>query len=206
MKNYYLPTNRHFSVPAKTITGCVLLALVLYGMPYFFEMIEMRKGTVINDWLLDNLPAYHVSAAIFFIIWGMGLLLLVRAFQTPLLFSRFVWAYLLICITRIITISLVPLAPPAAIIPLKDPLTGFFYGNQVITRDLFYSGHTATLFLIYLFLDKKTDKLLGLTALIILVVLLLVQHVHYTIDIVAAPLIVYPIYRFSMRFVTDKRS
>jgi len=92
---------------------------------------------------------------------------------------------------------MVPLDPPVGLIPLSDPVTGIFYGESNITKDLFFSGHTATVTLMFLCLQKKNDKIVAFTAIIILAVLLLVQHVHYTIDILAAPLIVYSLFRLT---------
>ncbi|MEB0249607.1 phosphatase PAP2-related protein, partial [Mucilaginibacter sp. 5B2] len=69
-----------------------------------------------------------------------------------------------------------------------------FYGNTVITRDLFFSGHTSTMVLIFLCLEKRNDKILGFICIVAVMVLLLVQHIHYTIDVVAAPILVYLIF------------
>jgi membrane-associated phospholipid phosphatase len=82
-----------------------------------------------------------------------------------------------------LTISLVPLDPPAGLIGLADPLSNFFYGPKFITRDLFFSGHTSTVFLLYLCLPGKADKKLALAATLSVAILLLVQHVHYTLDV-----------------------
>lgn len=83
------------------------------------------------------------------------------------------------------------------LIPLVDPLTGYFYGHEAITKDLFFSGHTATLVMIYLNLERKNDKRIALVATLIVMLLLMVQHIHYTVDILAAPVIVYCCYRFT---------
>ena len=77
---------------------------------------------------------------------------------------------------------------PAGLIELKDPICNLMYGPRFITRDLFFSGHAATLFLLYLCSYKKFDRYYTLFAAIIVGILLLVQHVHYTLDVVCAPL------------------
>ncbi|MDF2433986.1 MAG: hypothetical protein JWP44_3617, partial [Mucilaginibacter sp.] len=85
-----------------------------------------------------------------------------------------------------------------------DPLTGVFYGEANITKDLFFSGHTATLTLIMLCLEKRTDKIIAFFAVVTVAVLLLVQHIHYSIDILAAPVITYLCYCFIRYFLKDK--
>lgn len=149
---------------------------------------------VLNDWVLAHLPAYNVSIIIFTIIWGMATLIFVRALYNPVIYINYVWTLIFINIARMLTITFVALDPPIGLIHLTDPLTGVFYGHNVITRDLFFSGHTSTLVLIFLCLEKRNDKILGFISIIVVMVLLLVQHIHYTIDVVAAPIIVYMIF------------
>lgn len=136
----------------------------------------------------------------------MGLLTLFRAIQSPIIYVRYVWLYILICLTRLLTITLVPLAPPAGWVELVDPLTGVFYGHSIITKDLFYSGHTATLVAMYFCLPKKSDRILVVIATITVGCLLLIQHIHYTIDVLAAPVFVYLLNRVvkSTLFVNKK--
>jgi len=166
-------------------------------MPQFFNKIEKRDGIVLHDWVLAQIPAHNVSAAIFIIIWGMGLLILYRALYKPNIYIVYVWALIVVSLVRMATISFVALNPPIGLIPLADPLTGVFYGEHIITKDLFFSGHIATLTLIFLCLDKKRDKIIGLFAILIVACLLLIQHIHYTIDIVASPIITYTCYRLA---------
>jgi hypothetical protein len=164
-------------------------------MPFFFNSIEKRKGIQLNDLVLDQIPAHNVSVLIFALIWGMAALAFYRAAAKPQMYVTYVWAYSFIMLIRFFTISFVKLDPPAGLIQLTDPLTGIFYGHAQITKDLFFSGHTSTLFLIYLTLEKRSDKVLGLLAVIAVGILLLVQHVHYTLDVIMAPIAVYPIYK-----------
>lgn len=178
----------------KLLIGSFIVAIILSSLPIFFSYIQKRKGVVLNDWVLAHLPAYNVSIIIFTIIWGMATLIFVRALYNPVIYINYVWTLIFINIARMLTITFVALDPPNGLIHLTDPLTGVFYGHNVITRDLFFSGHTSTLVLIFLCLEKRNDKILGFIAIIVVMVLLLVQHIHYTIDVVAAPIIVYMIF------------
>ena len=177
------------------LIGSIFVALVLSGMPVFFQHIEQRPGVQLHDFVLARVPAIDVSLYIFLIEWGMGLLILIRAIKTPAIYVRYVWLYIVISLSRLLTITLVPLAAPANLVELVDPITGVFYGHAVITKDLFYSGHTATLVAMYFCLPRKSDRNVVVIATIAMACLLLVQHVHYTIDIVAAPVFVFLINR-----------
>lgn len=181
----------------KLLVGGVLIVGLISMMPSFFRSIEKRNGVVLNDWVLAHLPAFDVSPIIFTIIWGMGLLMLVRAMYKPAICTTYIWMLIFVCIVRFISISLVRLDPPAGLVPLIDPLTGCFYGHASITHDLFFSGHTSTMVLILLNLEKKSDKIIAFVATIAVMALLLIQHIHYTIDVLAAPVIVYCLYRLT---------
>ncbi|MFI5162277.1 MAG: phosphatase PAP2-related protein [Sphingobacteriales bacterium] len=178
------------------IVGSILVVVISCMLPAFFNMIQKRSGPVINDWVLAAIPPHNVSWTIFSVIWGMGAYSLWRAMEKPTIYINYVWTFIFITILRVLAISLIPLDPPKGLIILTDPLTGIFYGRSTITKDLFFSGHTSILFMEYLCLERKRDKVLALCATIIVACLLLVQHVHYTVDIIAAPMIIYPVYRF----------
>ena len=183
--------NRKFRLT--TIAGTILFVCILAALPLFFATIEQRQGQILNDWLLLHVPAADVSVATFIIIWSMIALLMVRSIQTPSVFIVAFSSFILLFTLRMITITLFPLNPPVGLIPLKDPLSNLFYvGTQVfITKDLFFSGHTSTQFLIFLCLHKKRDKVLALASTITVGILVLVQHVHYSIDVIAAFVLTY---------------
>ncbi|MGY4536734.1 hypothetical protein ACVW0P_001148 [Mucilaginibacter sp. UYNi724] len=178
----------------KLLVGSFIVAIMLSGMPIFFNYIQKRQGVLLSDWVLANIPAHDVSIIIFTIIWGMAALTFARALYNPVIYINYVWTLIFINLARMLTIYLIPLDPPVGLIHLLDPLTNVFYGNTVITRDLFFSGHTSTMVLIFLCLEKRSDKVMGFIAIIAVMVLLLVQHIHYTIDVVAAPFLVYLIF------------
>ena len=182
----------------RMITGLFILSIILLFFPLFFGIIEKRKGIQLNDWVLDIFPSYDLSIPIFSIIWLMTVFILVRFTQSPSLFIVFLWSYIFLCLSRIITISIVPLAPPYGLIELKDPLTNIFYGGNFNSKDLFFSGHTATQFLIFLCLQKQRDKLLALASTILVGLMVLLQHIHYFIDVISAPLFSFLMYRLAI--------
>jgi membrane-associated phospholipid phosphatase len=167
----------------KVIIGMVILIPLLSFFPYFFQTIERRHGIILNDPLLGILTPHNVSVPLFIIIWALSLLAIVRAAQHPRMFLTFLWAFIPLSLFRMLTITLVPLDPPVGLVGLVDPLSNFFYGPKFVTHDLFFSGHTSTVFLLYLCLPGKADKKLALAVTLSVAVLLLVQHVHYTLDV-----------------------
>jgi hypothetical protein len=188
----------------KILAGILLLFTTLATFPFFFQTIEDRNGNVLNDWVLNQLLAYNMSLPIFIIIWVSTVFIFIRSYQNPDIFITFLWAYVILSITRLIVISLVPLNPPVGLIELKDPISNTFYGLRVVTKDLFFSGHTSTAFLMFLCLKKRNDRIVMLAATFVLGLLLLIQHVHYTIDVLAAPFFTYLIYLSAKQYFTYK--
>ena len=179
------------------IIGTLIISAIIFSLQFFFAYIQKREGVVLNDWLLARIPPHNVSLLIFALIWGMALLILIRAINNPSIYITYCWTLIFVYSVRFVTLSLVALDPPPGMVPLVDPLSSVFYGNVSITKDLFFSGHTTTMFLIFLCLEKRTDKTIALIAAFAVAYLLLVQHIHYTIDVLAAPIVVYPCYRLT---------
>ncbi|MBS1667438.1 MAG: hypothetical protein JST58_08680 [Bacteroidetes bacterium] len=184
--------NKNFK--KRVIIGGVLLAIIFGFFPFFFQTIEKREGVALNDWLLNRLPALNVSIFIFISIWAIALLCIIRMAQEPPVFIITLWGYIFLCLMRIASISMVALNPPKDLRALIDPISNFFYGTNFVTKDLFFSGHTSTMFLFFFCLQKKTDKAFALLGSLVVGFLLLIQHVHYSIDVLAAPFFAYICY------------
>jgi membrane-associated phospholipid phosphatase len=183
----------------KVIFGILLFPSILLILPTFFSKIEARQGIVLNDWLLKRIPSMDFSVVIFILVWSTSLLILVRCIQKPAIFLMTLYFLIIITLLRIITISIIPLDPPNGLIILKDPITSLSYGGSsvFITKDLFFSGHTANLFMFYLCLQKKRDKLFALSTSLLVGLLVLVQHVHYSIDVIGAIVFTYLLVKYS---------
>lgn len=92
------------------------------------------------------------------------------------------------------------LEAPEGIIPLHDPLVDVIaYGGNVFNKDLFFSGHVATLALFVWLEERPMFKSILLMNTILVAGLILLQRVHYTMDVLAAPFITYLSVRIAKR-------
>ena len=171
--------------------------------PYFFQYIENRDGYQVNDILLANITPRNVSIPLFLTQWSMALLIIMRTVKRPDIFLTCLYGFLVMNVLRLTTILIVPLNPPEGLIPLIDPLSNAFYGKGFVTKDLFFSGHTGSQFLILLCLDKKRDKMISIVATTMVAAFVLIQHVHYTLDVVMAPFFAYISYRAGKKLALE---
>ena len=151
--------------------------------------------------ILNFIKPRDVSDFIFFATYTTALIGLVYAFTSPYKFLHLIQMYCARTVLRILTLFFVPLEPPTHIIPLHDEfLTNTFYAGSQNLKDLFFSGHAATLFLFYFFSTNKTLKYMFLVAAIAVSVGVVMQHVHYSYDVIAAPIFAYIAYRLITKF------
>lgn len=177
------------------VISLVILAAVLESLSVFLNYVESRNGVTLNDPLLGAFHPVNFTWVIFLIIYGslvMAVILLIRDPQR-LLFTLQV--YTLMVIVRIAAMFVAPFNPPPEMLPLADPFVQLFGSGAVLTKDLFFSGHTATLFILFLTASSKRVKYFFLAATIAAAALLLLQHVHYTVDVISAPFFTYGCYR-----------
>ena len=119
----------------------------------------------------------------------------VTVFKDPQKLMIGLQSYGLMVIFRTIAMYLTPLDAPGTLLVLDDPFVQLFGKGDVLTKDLFFSGHTGTLFLLFLLAENKTLKILFLISTIMVGSAVLLQHVHYSIDVFVAPFVAYSSYR-----------
>jgi hypothetical protein len=164
------------------------LSVLLFSLSYFFAVIEAREGARVHDIVLNLVEPVDVSILTFLIIYSIALYTIIVVLKQPELFLKAVQAYALMLFFRMITLYFIPLEAPKGIIPLHDPfIEHLFYGQTRITKDLFFSGHVATVVLLYLVNPDPKLKWVYLSAIILLSILIMVQRVHYSFDVLAAP-------------------
>lgn len=186
----------------RLMVGMIILITILSLLPSFYHVIQRRQGVLLHDLILSALPSYNVSTILFIVMWTFTAYCVFRAAQTPGMFLAYLWSFIFMTAFRCLTIKLVPLDPPPGLIGLVDPVSNFFYGSEgFVTKDLFFSGHTSSMFLLYLTVPGKTDKKLALGITAIVAFLLLVQHVHYTLDILGGIVFCWLSYQLATRTV-----
>ncbi|MDZ7767226.1 MAG: phosphatase PAP2-related protein [Melioribacteraceae bacterium] len=175
------------------------LIIVLIFLPRFLELMELRDGFAFRDPLLNIFEPIDVTWLTFLIIYTGLIIAVYHLAQTPNLFLLALKVYTLTIIFRMIGMYFLPLDPPEKLIPLDDPFVQFWGSGEILTKDLFFSGHTSTTFIFFLTAYSKNYKLIFLVATILVGVLVLLQHVHYTIDVFAAPFFAFTSFEIAKR-------
>lgn len=184
------------SFKTRFIITFLCLGTLLFFLSYFFAFIETRPSYKVNDVVLNLISPVDVSLYTFLVIYGIALYTIYVVIQQPELFLKAVQAYGLMLFVRLITLYAVPLEAPQGIIPLHDPfIEQFFYGHTRITKDLFFSGHVATVTLLYLVNPNPKLKWLYLAAIILVSGFIVLQHVHYSFDVAAAPFFAWGVWK-----------
>ncbi len=181
--------NRKFRV--EFVITFLLLIFILRTLASFLNFVEARDGVTLNDPLLNLFEPIDLTWLTFGLIYVSLFTALYFFIKKPALLITALQSYILLIAFRIIAMYFLPLNPPNKMISLSDPFVEFFGTGQLLTKDLFFSGHTATLFLLFLLAEKKQLKVFFLVSTIIVAVSVLSQHVHYSIDVFAAPFFAY---------------
>jgi hypothetical protein len=183
------------------ITLLVLVPLML-SFSQFILFIEQREGVVLNDPLLNTFNPINLTWLTFSLIYLSLIMFFVSVFKDPQKLMIGLQSYGLMVIFRTIAMYLTPLDAPGTLLVLDDPFVQLFGKGDVLTKDLFFSGHTGTLFLLFLLAENKTLKILFLISTIMVGSAVLLQHVHYSIDVFVAPFVAYCSYRIIKNFHT----
>lgn len=183
----------------KFIILALLTLITLYSFSQFMVWNETRPGPVIDDFILNYLTPVNLSTYISILtlipIFGGQVYML----RLPAKAVKVLYASIFICLFRALTLLLFPLDPPLGIISLADPfIERAFYAGSRLNKDLFFSGHTANLVLVGLLLENKKLKMILFSCAIFVAIMLMIQHVHYSVDVIFAPLFAWFSYKSSL--------
>jgi hypothetical protein len=160
--------------------------------------VEMRKGIQLEDKLLYWLPSFDFSVPVFIVLYSSLSLIILTHLDKPRVILRVIEMHFLVAVIRQLCILLIALEPPAGLIVLRD----VFLENTVyprhspLTKDLFFSGHVASVWLYFLCAERKYIKYIMIGSTLMMSFMILSMRVHYTYDVYGALLITTLIYKF----------
>ncbi|MBU4404225.1 MAG: sphingomyelin synthase family protein [Candidatus Aminicenantes bacterium] len=188
-------------------------------IPVLFN--ELRPAPTVPDLVLALVPRLDWLAHINYYLWiacyfPPALYLLYRDRK---LFARFIILDGIISLSRGLMIPLTGLGPPHgsdlnALRPFSLWTTWWQLVNPYraligdtagvyLTKDMFFSGHIATTFLLYLF-ARRLGKIESRVFLVLQIFSLLVvffSHLHYTIDVIGAYAITFTVFTLGNRWL-----
>ena len=165
---------------------------------YAFDYSQRPTSNYVGDLILDNIPVVDLS----FIIIEVALISIVLGtlfvFSKPRYILFTLKAIALFIIIRAIFISLTHVGIHPDNIA---PGLGFFdaiYTYLNFQTGLFFSGHTGLSFLIALiFWNNNRVRYVLLSLSFVFAVAVLLAHIHYSIDVFAAPFMAYGIFKIA---------
>ncbi len=182
---------------AAILSSAFMLIVILLAFSRFVLYVETRNGTILFDPILNALEPFDLTWITFFIIYAGLISAVFVLIKKPKNLLLAINTYIIMVVFRTACMYVVPLDPPVTMIPLNDPFVQLFGSGKILTKDLFFSGHTATLFLFYLVIPKESVRKIFLFATICVGIAVILQHVHYTIDVIAALVFTFVAYRIA---------
>jgi membrane-associated phospholipid phosphatase len=177
-------------------TGLALLGAGLVVQFFANNYVTESISEPVTDIILSNTRVYDVEIIF---VWGAILLFFISVFLglKHLKYAPFMMkSVALFTLIRSLFVSLTHISPfpTRAIISSeffnKDVFNGIFTGN-----DLFFSGHTGIPFLLALmFWEHKKLRILFLSLSLVFGVVVLLGHLHYSIDVLSAFFITFSIF------------
>jgi hypothetical protein len=168
---------------------------------YFINILLPKPGVTLSDPILNFFSPKDWSIEIFIGIYLATILSLAFNANKPYSILVGIQTYVVVNFMRLTSLYLFTLEAPDGTIPLSDPfLTKFAYGQAVFVKDLFFSGHISTLALLFFIEERMVLKWFMLLSLIFVAILLAWQRVHYSIDMLAAPVITWIVFLLFNRF------
>lgn len=161
---------------------------------HWVKLNSTRTGTVLDDPMYQLLTPHDFSLPIFILTYSPVFIFLIYIVQYPLLLQRAFNSFVAVFMIRAVFIHFVPLSPAAGIIPLHDPITAAIADENHVLNDLFFSGHISDLATLYFISRSRLLRRYIFMCACMVGFLLVWQRVHYTIDVIAAPLFSYICY------------
>jgi membrane-associated phospholipid phosphatase len=178
------------------LSGLVLLMASLVVQFYISIYVERSASVPVTDIILSNTRFYDVGGIF---VWGAILLTIIGAFvvlRKPNYAPFAMKSIAIFTFIRSVFISLTHISP----FPTRALIDSPFFNREVFNgiftgNDLFFSGHTGIPFLLALiFWENKILRIVFLSFSVMFAIVVLLGHLHYSIDVLSAFFITYSIF------------
>ncbi|HYV33904.1 MAG TPA: phosphatase PAP2-related protein [Candidatus Limnocylindria bacterium] len=180
-------------------TGLLLMCLALFFNNYANNYTSLHSGATVNDIILDNVPTVNVE--LIFVEGMLGLIVFVifLSLHRPARIPFILKTCALFIATRAFFFILTHLGVPANMLELHP--TNFL--ERVIAGSgagLFFSGHTGFPFLwAMIFWENLRLRIAFFIASAFFGIVVLLGHLHYSIDVFSSVFIAYGVYHIAIR-------
>ncbi|MES2213598.1 MAG: phosphatase PAP2-related protein [Patescibacteria group bacterium] len=181
--------------------GIFLLLLSTVVNFYAGSYATLHASSSVTDIILSNTRVYDVDSIFIFGPIILTLLIIFIALSKPQYAPFIAKSIALFVVIRSVFISLTHISP----FPDHIAITSTFFNNAYFTGvfrgdDLFFSGHTGIPFLMALmFWDNKFLRYIFLSISFLFGTIVLLGHLHYSIDVLSAFFITYSIFHICLR-------
>jgi hypothetical protein len=155
--------------------------------------VTAARSIGVPDLILDRFAAVDLS---FLFVYGY-MALIVGLFCYPLLFRPrmlhvLIVQFSILLVLRSVFMVFTHLQTPPGSIPVGFPS---LFGHLYFENDMFFSGHTAFPFLGFYVFRRSAIRYAFLVGSLVMGVVVLAMHIHYSIDVLAAFFMTYCSYR-----------
>ncbi len=183
----------------KSLFAGILFSVVALVIQNFAGRYSAKSATnIVGDLFLDNLPTFDLTRIIVdgaFWVTVLGVILFIYK-PRHALFGLKVISLFIIVRSFFVTLTHLGIYPNQ--ITLGDSYLDKLYLLLNMQDGFFFSGHTGLTFLLGLiFWYEKPWRYVFMSISLIFATVVLLAHVHYSIDVFAAPFITYAIFKLA---------
>ena len=184
--------NKNFII--STISSIILLAASLVVNFYAGIYATERASNSVTDIILSNTRAFDVDGIFVYGTFVFWFLVIILCLLKPKVIPFVVKSAALFILIRSVFITLTHIGPFPTQIPIPSGIINkFSFGG-----DLFFSGHVGIPFLMALiFWDNLYLRILFIVSSVVAGIVVLLGHLHYSIDVLSAFFITYTIYHIA---------
>lgn len=182
--------------------GWMLLITSFVVMHYAGLYATSMAGASVSDLFLDHLPLWdvnvlHIHAALIF--W---LVFIAYLFTQPQWLPFVTKTTAVFIFARSVFICMTHLGPPENLLSIPPHLASYV----LFDGDLFFSGHVGgPCLMLMIFWRHRLLRVICLCAAVFFSIIVLLGHIHYSIDVFSAPFITFGLYQFCYhRFKTER--